>query len=376
MITDYDKHVVIDLGSSSIKAGFCGDDGPKCVFPSIIGHAKYKGVLSNEKIETYVGYQAQNSRGILSIQYPIQNGTVTDWNSMEKLLDNAFSNELRIESKEHTILFTDPLYNTTENREKMLQLIFETFDVSKAIFANQQMLSVFGSGKVTSIGFDCGEGRACSVPIYDGNILKDSIEILEVGGSHLTEYLGRILQESGRSFSSTAEREIVKDIKEKLCFVALDFENEESTVKSNHNLEKPYELPDGNFIYVSDVRFRCPEVLFQPEVIGVKKNGIHHVINDSINKINSEIRNEFYKNINLCGGSTMFQGIEHRLAKEIKTLSSVSTKITAMPERKYLPWIGGSIFSSISTAQDLFITQKEYHDCGVSILNKIEHILV
>ena len=365
--------LVIDNGSGVVKAGFSGEDAPRAIFPSIIGRPKNQGILVGiDQKSEYIGDEAQQKRGILKITYPIEHGVVTNWDDMEKIWHQTIFNELRVSPEEHPVLLTEAPNNPKVNREKMTSIMFDTFNVPAMYVSIQAVLSLYASGRTTGIVMDSGDGVTHTVPIYEGYSIPHAVKKIMLAGRDCTAYLAKILTERGHTFTTSAEFEIVRDIKEKLAFVALDFEAAKDEAAKSSTYEKSYELPDGTVITLGSERFRVGEYLFQPSFNGKEFDGIDKTTYDSILECDIDVRKDLYGNIILSGGTTMFEGIGERLYKEIQNLapSTMKVKVIAQPDRKYSVWRGGSTLSSLSTFASMWVTKEEYDEVGESIVHR------
>jgi actin len=367
--------VIIDNGSGMMKAGLAGEEAPSSTFPSIVGRPKNASAMQGvtQKNE-YIGDEAQQKRGVLNLKYPIANGIVSDWEDMEKVWHHTFFNELRITPSDvQGVLVTEAPRNPKQNRERMLTAMFETFEVKNMYVAIQAVMSLYANGRSTGLVVDSGDGVTHTVPVFEGFSIPHAIEKMEIAGRVITDYAQKLLLEQGHSFTSTAELEIVKDIKEKLMFVAQDYEAEYAAAQASSELDQAYTLPDRSVITVKgSVRMQVPELIFKPDLNGKSCSSIQQLAWNSVAGSDVDVRRDLLKNVIMSGGTTMYEGIADRLKSELTSLAPPGSeiRIVASPDRKYAVWKGASTLASLSTFASSWISKEEYEEHGAQIVHR------
>jgi len=374
---------VCDNGTGFMKIGFAGENFPTKSFPTMVGRP----VLRSEERMTdiqlkdiMVGDECEKARSNLEITYPIDNGKINNWEDMNKLWDHAFYDQLKVDPTSTKILLTEAPMNPRENREKMTQALFEHYNFAYVHVDVQAVLVLYSQGLMTGVVVDSGDGVTHVVPVFDSYVLPDAVERLDVAGRHLTQRLVDLMVYSGYSFNRSADLATVQMIKDKYCYVAIDPADEDRLCHETTSQVAKFSLPDGRQISLNDERYLCPEALFEPHKIGIEAPGIAELTFNSINKCPVDTRTQFYGNIVLSGGTTMFPGLTTRMHKEITKLYDVKVGkgITKMkigiedaPRRKHMVFQGGSVLAGIMKDNPAWwISKAEYDEHGPAILHQ------
>uniref|UniRef100_A0A9L0RM56 Actin epsilon 1 n=1 Tax=Equus caballus TaxID=9796 RepID=A0A9L0RM56_HORSE len=328
-------------------------------------------LVGMEEKDWFIGDEVQKKWGQLNLQQPISRATITNWDNVEKIWHHSFYQVLRIAPEQHPLMVTEPPLNSMSVKDRMSQILFESFNVPALYLANQGVLSLYSSGQTSGTTIESGEGMTYIVPISDSCPLNQSTIQMDVAGQDLTLYLLQQLSDSGHSLVSTADREYVRDVKEKCCYVALDFDKEKEEASPPSSAQK-YQLPDGREIHLGQERFFCPEALFQTSLIGRNRPGIHLTAFQSISSCRRGLWKVLFGHIILSGGTSSCLGLRDRMQRELCSLvtPAINVKVSASPYSSYSAWVGGSILCSLSTFKDMWVTNDEYKEMGSSVVSR------
>ena len=354
------------------------------IFPNYIGEPKYSKVLrsfskDNQEIqEQYIGKDCLKFLGILKLRYPVKNGIFENEQDILTIFKYIYQN-LEIDNEEiseHPILITEPLLNPYSNREKIASALFENLSAPAIFFASQPILSLFSTSNTSSIILESGEGVTQSCVVYEGYSIPNSYIRNNYGGKDVTEYFQTLLQRQGYSFTTTSEFEIVKKMKEDICFTTINSNisnplNNISNLDLSGNKNKSessgiYNLPDGNAIKIGDEKSLAPEILFNPSIIGSENLSFQEMIISSINKVDIDLRKNLYNNVFISGGNTLFKGIQEKFHTEIKNLAPKNMKVKLhTPGNRLLScWTGGNVISTLEIFKKMWVTREEWVEKG------------
>ena len=357
--------IIIDIGTSSIKAGLSGQEKPSLVFPNYFGKMKYSksvGSWKEDDKKEIIGNDCDKYFGVTKLKYPLSHGIFTDAKDIEPIFEYIYSNlDMSItEIKEHPVLIAEPLLNPQQNRINITKLLFDKYKIEQLFFASQPILSLFSTSSTSGAVLESGDGVTQSCIIYEGYTIPGSYKRINLGGKEVTEYLQYLLNKKGYNLNNSDGFQITKKIKEELCEIApLD--------KKENNLEiKNYTLPDDSVIEIGEERTIAPEILFNPLLREYEYPGIPEMLSESINKTNYDLKLQLYASILLSGGNTKMKGMKERIYKEMKKIAPKNAKVRLhTPSNPELcSWIGGNIISSLEISKEMWITSKEYMEKG------------
>ena len=360
---DENKQIfLIDIGTRNCKAGLCGDSKPNIIIPTCLGKIG----------QFYTTEDVEYDPTIEEIINPIEHGVIKDFDCFNIIISKIFK-MLGIEPEDQNLILTEPSLNSISSRRDLFGYMFEAFKIKNLFIANQALLSLYSTGKLTGIVVESGAGVTQIAPIFNTRVSTYAVNRIDFGGNELSEYLNRLLlSEKNFQFDKKKYLKILEQIKKEACYV-------ENKYKKHLDKVEPYEfkLPDGNSIIIKNERTTVPEAIFRPDLLGKDWDGIHDLFLNSIEKIKEEDQKLFYENIIVSGGNTMFPGFEKKLEKKIKKKfgNNKNARFIHVDDKMNAAWIGGSTFSYSLNLDKDFVSKSEYEELGFNnCIKKIDSI--
>ena len=365
--------IVIDMGQYSTKIGYGGENEPRKIFPTICGYPKYKAIdaslQTGQDKQIFIGLEIIESLGLYKLRRPIANGgEIVDWGEFEAIIDYIFY-LLRVDPAMCKIMFTTNPFLSIESKKKLFELFLEKHVCGAYYPVRGALLTMYSGGFNTGLIIDVGASNIRITPIYQSYILQHAVKNLGLGGSILDKLLEKKIQEAGVPIESSVQRNLVRVLKERACFVSLNYEQD---LQNREKFKKKYTLPDYKKIALDAERFIVPELMFDPTIINMETTPLHKAIVDVVELCDMDIRRSLLQNIFITGGSSLFLNFEQRLKQELeKELIQrgkmyQNVKIFAPKGRALSNWVGGSILSQIPEFQSSWITRKKYFSDGLS----------
>ena len=371
MSHDLKKPIIIDLGSSEIKAGFFDNSSPIIRFKNMIGDSLSKRNKSLLNKEHYISSECDKYYNDLTLRYPIQRGIFIKEDDIQLIFEYILT-KLGLNTqqmKEHPLLITEPINNKLSNSEKISEILFEKMNIPSLLFAKQPLLSLISTGYSTGVVLESGSDITQSCVSYEGYLIENSFYRYDYGGKDVSSILKILIKQNNPKFNCYVldNIKVLNEIKEKQCYIkTLKDENEDFV-----SIPSEYILPDGSKLVLNDEKILAPEILFNNKLIFGEYLTFHEMVINSINKVDINIKNKLYKTIILSGGNTKFKGIEEKMKTNLSYLipRGVDIKIRTQINPELNCWNGGNIIASLNTFNKMLVNKKEWDECGKNIIH-------
>ena len=379
--------VVLDLGTGFLKVGLSTSTTPDFLLPNTVGRPILRSDESFSKQQLkdiMICDETSPVRQYLDLTLPVEHGVVTNWDDETLVLDYIFKNKLQINNPDHPILITEAPMNPKENRKKMCEIFFETLGFPQLQVAPQALLVLYAQGLVTGLVVDSGDGVTHIMPIAENCLLPHCIGRMNIAGRDITEHMVKLLTLRGYTFHKTSDFDVVREIKEKLCFISADIQADRKLARETTAYVVPYTLPDSRLIKVSGERFEAPEVIFNPAAIGAEGNGLSELVFDTIMKTDIDLRKKFFEAIVVSGGTTMFPGMSTRLNNDLrrlvkdrilggdeKKLSTYKIHVEDPPNRRFLVYLGATVLANLSNGKsNMWASKADWAEDPHKVINR------
>ena len=381
------KTLVCDIGSGSIKVGIAGNLSPHKIIPCLAGWPKNSSTKETDsERKMLIGNDALEKGKFQKIGYSYAmsaTGNVQDWKSLELLLVGAFRDFCILDFSKWKLLITRPYRMKEEDLKKLMDIFLVNFGFHAITMHEQAALVLYTQGVETGIVVEIGESSTNIIPVYKGHGIPKLYRSLAIGGRSISSYLLKLLRLKGFQLNDEEDLEIGRQIKERVCYVALDPTAEEHLAIETTILKESFKLPDGTIISVGRERFGAVETLFQPSLDNCESNGLSDMIFEVIQTADIDCRADFYSNIIISGGSTLFPGLKERLQRDLtqryindvlggntSRLLCWKPQIQAPCYRQHLVFEGASLFGDFISDDDKYwVSRKDY------LLNGMQRVL-
>ncbi len=364
------KPIVLEFGSAFTRIGFSSEDAPRIVKPTIVGYNdvvskndNLTSILTETNKQAFVGIAAIEKRKELEIVYPIKNRKINDMQALKVMIQYAIERDLSITPDLHAAIVILPYPISEEEKEEITKMLLDDLNFPGVYVSSSENMPLYSIGRTTGIVVDSGYEKTDIIPILDGKIITKAVKSLNIGGYHVTNKLRESLREQDFTYTDEEDKFFgaARNIKENLCYVALNADKEIELASKVSGMRKIHKLPNGEKYIVELQRFLATEILFQPEMIDLKEKPLHEQIIDSIQSCDTKNQSSLWSNIVIAGGNSILPGYHARLNHELKSLApeNEDVRIYSTPSNtSFSSWIGASILSSRMEFSKHWITKK------------------